>query len=477
MVFVYGGIFLILVAAALVFHGYQKEWIRTLNKKEHPFRFFYPLAAKLTDLIQKLLRGSNEAPVDRMLKSLYVKENIQEEKKAYQVKKTALVISVIAGVALLGLILCLSRIGAETLHVLERNEPGGGPSSYELQVDYQGKEDVIDLSIEEQHYEREEILTMFDEAIEEIEQEALGENEDSEHVSKPLQFPAQHGQIQIFWKIEDTEILDYNGQIKAELEEDETALVNLFITLSFDEVSKGYNFPVVITAPKLSEKELLLRQIEESINESNEVYDKEVKLPETLEGEKVSFRKNESHNEITLLVLGLLAAIVIAFGYDRKLEDRVKKRKEQMMIDFSEIVSKLSLMYEAGSSILKAWEKIVADREETGNVRFAYQEMKLALEKIRSGERERDAYSEFGKRCGLHSYMKLGNILEQNLSKGTKGMKLLLKQEAEDAFEERKRIARKKGEEAGTKMLVPMVLMMVVVIVIVTVPALMSINI
>ena len=155
----------------------------------------------------------------------------------------------------------------------------------------------------------------------------------------------------------------------------------------------------------------------------------------------------------------------------------MKKRKEQMMIDFSEIVSKLSLMYEAGSSILKAWEKIVADREETGNVRFAYQEMKLALEKIRSGERERDAYSEFGKRCGLHSYMKLGNILEQNLSKGTKGMKLLLKQEAEDAFEERKRIARKKGEEAGTKMLVPMVLMMVVVIVIVTVPALMSINI
>ena len=476
MVFAYSGIFLILITAALVFRGYQKEWIQTLNKKEHPFRFFYPLAAKLTEVIQKHFHGSSETTVDRMLKSLYVKENVQDEKKAYQVKKAAMVISVITGAALLGLIICLSRIGAETLHVLERNDPGGGTSSYELQVDYRGREDVIDLSIEEQHYEREEILTMFDEAIEEIEQEALGENEDSEHVSKPMKFPAQHGQIQVFWKIEDTEILDYNGQIKAELEEDETALVNLLITLTLDEVSKSYNFPVVITAPKLSEKELLLLQIEESIKESNEVYDKEVKLPETLEGEKVSFRKNETHNEITLLVLGLLAAIVIAVGYDRKLEDRVKKRKEQMMIDFSEIVSKLSLMYEAGSSILKAWEKIVADREEKGNVRFAYQEMKLALEKIRSGERERDAYAEFGKRCGLHSYMKLGNILEQNLSKGTKGMKLLLKQEAEDAFEERKRIARKKGEEAGTKMLVPMVLMMMVVIVIVTVPALMSIK-
>lgn len=476
MIFLYAGILIVLIGLTLVFYSGQKEWIRTLNKKEHPIRLFYPLAAKLVELIQKIIRKESDGAVERMLKSLYVKENVKEERKAYQVKKTAIVISVIAGVSFLGLAMSLSRIGAETIRVLERKDPGGGTSSYELQVDYQGKEDVIDLSVEEQHYEREEILSMFDEAIDEIKQEALGENIDAEHVDKPMQFLTQHGQIQIFWQIEDTDILDYNGQIKAELEEDETALVNLFITLTLDKVSKTYNFPLVITAPKLSEKELLIKQIEESIKETNEVYDKEVKLPKTLAGEKISFRKNETHNEFALFLLGLLAAAVIAVGLDRQLEDKVKKRKEQMMIDFSEIVSKLSLMYEAGSSILKAWEKIVADREEKRGERFAYQEMKLALEKIRSGERERDAYAEFGKRCGLHSYMKLGNILEQNLSKGTKGMKLLLKQEAEDAFEERKRIARKKGEEAGTKMLLPMILMMVVVIVIVTVPALMSIN-
>lgn len=476
MIFLYAGILIVFIALTLIFYSGQKEWIRTLNKKEHPFRLFYPLAAKLVELIQKILRKGSAAPVDRMLKSLYVKENIKEEKKAYQVKKAAMVISVIAGASLLGLILSLSRMGTESVRVLERNEPGGGTSSYELQVDYQGREDVIDLSVEEQHYEREEILSMFDEAIEGIKQEALGENEDAEHVNKPMKFLTERGQIQIFWRIEDTEILDYNGQIRAELEEDETELVNLFITLTLDEVSKSYNFPIVVTAPKLSDKEALIKQIEESIKESNEVYDKNVQLPKTLDGEKISFRKNETHNELAIFLLGLLAAAVIAFGLDRQLEGKVKKRKEQMMIDFSEIVSKLSLMYEAGSSILKAWEKIVAEREEKGGGRFAYQEMKLALEKIRSGERERDAYAEFGKRCGLHSYMKLGNILEQNLSKGTKGMKLLLKQEVEDAFEERKRIARKKGEEAGTKMLLPMVLMMVVVIVIVTVPALMSIN-
>ena len=36
-------------------------------------------------------------------------------------------------------------------------------------------------------------------------------------------------------------------------------------------------------------------------------------------------------------------------------------------------------------------------------------------------------WDQFGRRCGLYPYIKLGNLLEQNLSKGTKGMKELLK--------------------------------------------------
>ncbi len=146
------------------------------------------------------------------------------------------------------------------------------------------------------------------------------------------------------------------------------------------------------------------------------------------------------------------------------------------MLDFAEIVSKMSLLYEAGLSIYKAWEKIVSDHETTGKERFAYQEMKLALEKINSGVSEKEAYVQFGKRCGLHAYIKFGNLLDQNLSKGTKGMKQSLKEEVEESFEERKKLARKKGEEASTKLLFPMVLMLMVVIVIIAVPALMSIN-
>ena len=50
----------------------------------------------------------------------------------------------------------------------------------------------------------------------------------------------------------------------------------------------------------------------------------------------------------------------------------------------------------------------------------------------------------------------------------------LLELEAIDAFEERKNMAKKYGEEAGTKMLFPMIVMLVVVMGIIMLPAVMA---
>lgn len=67
--------------------------------------------------------------------------------------------------------------------------------------------------------------------------------------------------------------------------------------------------------------------------------------------------------------------------------------------------------------------------------------------------------------------------MSQNLRKGTKGLVQLLRIDALQAFEERKTRARRLGEEAGTKLLLPMFLMLSVVLVIVVVPAFLSMQI
>lgn len=48
---------------------------------------------------------------------------------------------------------------------------------------------------------------------------------------------------------------------------------------------------------------------------------------------------------------------------------------------------------------------------------------------------------------------------------------MLLSQEADSAQEDRMSMARKAGEEAGTKLLLPMMLMMVVAMILVLLPA------
>ena len=101
-------------------------------------------------------------------------------------------------------------------------------------------------------------------------------------------------------------------------------------------------------------------------------------------------------------------------------------------------------------------------------------ETKIVKRKGPMGVGEATAYEEFGQRCGNLHYLKFGFLLSQDLKKGSAGLVELLEQEAENGMEERKSLARKLGEEAGTKLLLPMMLMLILVVVILMVPAVLA---
>ena len=104
------------------------------------------------------------------------------------------------------------------------------------------------------------------------------------------------------------------------------------------------------------------------------------------------------------------------------------------------------------------------------------EEMRQTCHEMDSGVTEAEGYENFGRRCDLQIYVRLGALLSQNLRKGTKGLSELLKLESIQAFEERKARA-KRLEEAGTKLLLPMFLMLAVVLIIVIVPAFLTMQI
>ena len=168
-------------------------------------------------------------------------------------------------------------------------------------------------------------------------------------------------------------------------------------------------------------------------------------------------------------------ACFIYYSRDRDLHRQVVDREEQMRMDYPEIVSSLALLLGAGMTVPNAWNKIARDykrrREEGGSRRYAYEEMLLTIYEMESGVVQAKAYERFGRRCRIPGYMKLSAMLSQNIRKGAANLPLLLKEEAADAFAERKHTARKLGEKAGTKLLVPMMMLLGITMIIIMVPA------
>lgn len=170
-------------------------------------------------------------------------------------------------------------------------------------------------------------------------------------------------------------------------------------------------------------------------------------------------------------------AMAVYFLGDEDLKKEIRKREEQMQLTYPELVSKLSIYLGAGMTLKMAWEKISTDYEKVKADKEknpVYEEMNIACQEMRSGIPEIRAYEQFGKRCGIQLYSKFSALLIQNLKKGSTKLSPLLKEESRLAFEERKNAARKAGEEAGTKLLIPMMMMLCVVMLMILLPAFMA---
>ena len=103
-------------------------------------------------------------------------------------------------------------------------------------------------------------------------------------------------------------------------------------------------------------------------------------------------------------------------------------------------------------------------------------EMEMAVREMNYGIPELKAYESFGKRCGTQGYIRLSSLLIQQVKRGARGMNQLLVQEVGEAEVLRRENARKSAEEAGTRLILPMILLMTVVFAVLMIPAFLSMN-
>ena len=230
---------------------------------------------------------------------------------------------------------------------------------------------------------------------------------------------------------------------------------------------------------QMSEEESLRQQLEEEIvmlnrSEGDAVY---YYLPEYLNGRRVLWERPGSTDGFLLAALAMLTALLLPLLKEREKAQEEERKREQMLMDYPNLVMKLTLLLQSGMTVRSAFHRIGGDyarRKVPGKERYAYEEILRACHEMESGVSEAAAYEHFGSRCGQIKYRTLSVRLVQNLQKGSTRLLEMLERESMEAFEDRKRRARVLGEAAATKLLVPMVLMLMVVLAIIMIPAVLS---
>ena len=172
-------------------------------------------------------------------------------------------------------------------------------------------------------------------------------------------------------------------------------------------------------------------------------------------------------NDIIMGALALAAAAALVVYLDMDIKNTVNRKRDEIMSDFPTVLSKLTLLVNAGLVAREAWAKVAYTTD-----RALYQEMQLTSEEIQNGTSDVDALYHFAQRCSIKEIRKFASILTQNLQKGSSELTLNLKYMTAESWEEKKHFAKRKGELASQKLLIPVMVMFVGVLLMVIVPIL-----
>lgn len=359
-----------------------------------------------------------------------------------------------------------------------------GELSRELMLDaYVGEQvyEEIPLEVMAREYTQDEIKQRMEELIETLPEQIKGENASLDYVDGPLNLPTkdEKSPILITWESSNYDVLNTDGTIGTEI--DSTGeFIELDVTLSHEETEKTGTYELMVYPRTLSQSEEYLMIINDSVAEAEEASRTTayMQLPSTIGGETVVWKEHKKSEFVLFLFLVGLSGFAVYWGMNQEVHQQYEKRNQELMMDYSRFVSQLQLFIGSGLSVREALQKIGNDylkqREEQKEKRYVYEELLLAIRKMNHGASEIEALEFFSKQCNLMCYKKISAIVSQNIRRGTEGLTESLQEEVERAFEERKMLAKKLGEEASTKLLLPMMLIMGMVLVIIVFPAFLS---
>ncbi len=343
------------------------------------------------------------------------------------------------------------------------------------------KRKLIDIPVERKKYTNREIDKIFDECIKALPNKILGENISEDKINTKLNFIKYIPEYDVDIAIipEDTDLIDFSGEIlNTDLKSKKETYLN--IILSYGDRSTEFKLRLtIIPSDNKDEKYIINSFLKEIKNENEKQKNSDyLVLPEKWKGKDIKYKSKENYDYIYIFIFFLLLLVLIKFNERYKEKQKKIFVEKENLLEYPEIISKFIVYIEAGLSIRNIWEKIVMDYEKNSLLSKhkidVYEKMKKAYLRLKSGMHEAIVYKKFSREVGLRQYTKFVSILEQNRKTGLTNIKDLLITESKEAWEQRIQLAKRQGQEAQTKLLLPLFIMLLIVLVIVVAPAMLN---
>ena len=155
-------------------------------------------------------------------------------------------------------------------------------------------------------------------------------------------------------------------------------------------------------------------------------------------------------NEKLLIFIILIALLVIYILYDIQQYKKYERIKDNMKIQLPNLLTRLTLLIDAGITYRKSIEIIVDNQEDDFS-----KEIKKVLERVENGESEKNAYNQLAKMSEDPLIRKFVSLIVQNIYKGSEDFPLRLNELKVESFNYSKSVILERSQKAGQKLLIP----------------------
>lgn len=179
----------------------------------------------------------------------------------------------------------------------------------------------------------------------------------------------------------------------------------------------------------------------------------------------MSFAMYGLEGSMAAVTIFIMFAFVAFYYYGTSASDKIKKRSEELLSDFSNVVSKLALLTNAGLIMRDAWADVAYNGDTT-----LYKEMQISVDEMKNGVSETEAIYHFGNRCIIPEIKKFASTIIQGIEKGNSELTALLQEQSAEIWNLKRQLVKREGEKASSKLLIPMFLMFMGILIMVIVP-------